>query len=260
MVGMIDLTIIKKHIALITLNRPHASNALSIDLLHDLEHVISKVELNDSIYCTIITGSSEHAFCAGADLKERLEMTDKETISAVRLVGDITLRIEQMSMPTIAAINGAAFGGGLEMALACDLRIAAHHAMMGLTETALGIIPGAGGTQRLSRLIGLGQAKRLIYSAMKVDAHEALRIGLVEEIVDSADLIGYTIKTAESIINNGPISIKLAKSALNLGYQTDMITALEIEHLNYLQTIPTDDRKEGLRAFSEKRTPEYKGK
>lgn len=258
--SVVDLTITKEHIAIITLNRPKAANALSTEVLSRLEKVISTIDLNTSVYCTIIRGTSKSAFCAGADLKERVRMTDEQTIASVRLIGHITLKIEQMQMPTIAVLNGATFGGGLELALACDLRIAADHALMGLTETALAIIPGAGGTQRLSRLIGLGQAKRLIYSASKITAMEAFQIGLVQEVVKSDVLHEHAIKIAKSIAKNGPIALKLAKSALNKGYQTDLTTALEIEHLHYLQTIPTQDRKEGLNAFIEKRNPQYKGK
>lgn len=259
MSSIIQVDIINEHIAIITLNRPEAANALSHTLVTELNQAISTIDKNNKIYCTIITGVAARSFCAGADLKERSKLSDKQTVSAVRLIANTTKKIEQMNMPTIAAINGVAFGGGLELALACDLRIAADHAVMGLTETALGIIPGAGGTQRLSRLIGLGQAKRLIYTAIRINAKEALEIGLVEEVVASDLLITHAINTAKSIAVNGPIAIKLAKTSINQGFQTDLTTALEIEHLNYLQTIATCDRKEGIQAFLEKRVPDYKG-
>lgn len=257
--SVIELNVIDR-IAIITFNRPASANALSEELLNELEEKITKIERDHSIYCTIFTGKATRAFSAGADLKERINMTDEQTVVTVRLIGHIALKIEKMRMPTIAAINGVAFGGGLELALACDFRIIANHAQVGLTETALGIIPGAGGTQRLSRLVGLGQAKRLIYLALKLSANEAYRIGLVEEIVQADKLMDHAIKQARIISKNGPISLSLAKSALNQGYQTDLATALEIEHLSYLQTLNTKDRHEGLKAFVEKRDPSYRGK
>lgn len=255
----VELDIIDDHIALITLNRPGAANALSAALLHDLNEVIDRVNHNRHIYCTIITGAGEKAFCAGADLKERRGMTDNQVISAVRDIGQTATNIEQMTMPCIAALNGAAFGGGLELALACDFRIAANHSKMGLTETSLAIIPGAGGTQRLPRTIGISQAKRLIYTAKRIDASEALNIGLVEKITDQMVLLESVKEIAHSIIKNGPIALQQAKSAINQGLQTTIEEGLEIEHRHYVKTIPTQDRMEGLAAFQDKRKPIYKG-
>src|SRR5690625_3667059 len=164
---LIEYEIMKKHIAVVTLNRPKVSNALSTQLIQAMNHTTGKIAENSAIYCTIITGALDKAFCAGADLKERLKMTDEQVVETVREIGKMVSRVERLPMPVIAALNGVAFGGGLELALACDLRIAADHIKLGLTETSLGIIPGAGGTQRLPRLIGLGQAKRLIYTDRK---------------------------------------------------------------------------------------------
>lgn len=260
MAGFIDLEIIEKHIAVITLNRPEAANAMSKALLSELNETINKINHDTSIYCTIITGAGKRAFCAGADLKERKDMPDGQVVQAVRLIGETCTEIENMPMPVIAALNGVAFGGGLELALACDLRIAANHAKVGLTETSLAIIPGAGGTQRLTRLIGLGQAKRLIYTAKPITTESALTLGLVEQIVESSKLLKESIQLAKSIAENGPIAIRQAKTAINHGIQTDITTGLAIEHLCYKETIPTTDRIEGLKAFNEKRKPEYKGK
>lgn len=247
-------------VAVVTLNRPEAANALSADLLDDLQKVITKIHQNPQINCMIIIGANDRVFCAGADLKERIDMDDNDVIQMVAKIGDTISMIERLPMPTIAALNGAAFGGGLELALACDLRMIAEHASVGLTETSLAIIPGAGGTQRLTRLVGLGQAKRLIYTAEKIDAKEALHIGLVEEIVASDELLHRAIHVAEKIASNGPIAIRQAKRAIDLGFQTDLTTGLAIESACYEQTIYTEDRLEGLRAFSEKRQPKYKGK
>lgn len=251
---------IEEHIALITLQRPEAANAMSKELLDELNNTLQAVDSNPSIYCTILTGSGEKAFCAGADLKERKGMTNSEVIQAVQLISSTVTRVEQMKMPVIAAINGVAFGGGLELALACDLRVAADHVKLGLTETSLAIIPGAGGTQRLPRLIGIGQAKRLIYTAKPVSAHEAMSLGLIEEIATSDQLLHTTMTTAKLIANNGPIALRQAKQAIDSGMQTDLLTGLTIEHLCYKETIATDDRLEGLTAFQEKRKPKYKGK
>lgn len=260
MTGLIDLNIVEEHIAIVSLNRPEAANAMSQALLDELNTIIKKVNEDASIYCTIITGANEKAFCAGADLKERKGMSDKQVIAAVRYIGETVTAIEKMKMPVIAAINGVAFGGGLELALACDLRITAGHAKMGLTETSLAIIPGAGGTQRLSRLIGVGQAKRLIFTANSVGAEEALNIGLIEQIAETDTLLATAIDLAKIIAANGPVALSQAKTAIDQGIQTDLTTALAIEHLCYKETIPTTDRLEGLTAFKEKRKPEYQGK
>lgn len=250
----------REHIAIVTLNRPHAANALSTELIKILNETIKKIAHNHKIYCTIITGANGRAFCAGADLKERLKMTDEQVVITVQEIGTMVTNIEQLPMPVIAAVNGAAFGGGLELALACDFRIAADHIKLGLTETSLGIIPGAGGTQRLTRLIGLGQAKKMIFTALPIHAKEALQIGLVEGVVKSSDLLSKAINLAENIAKNGPIAIRQAKIAINQGIQTDLATGLSIEHESYQQTIHTEDRLEGLQAFQEKRKPNYKGK
>lgn len=255
---MIDVQI-KNNIALLTLNRPEAANALSIQMLDELNQALQTIDKASDVYCAIVTGAGEKAFCAGADLKERKNMTEREVIQTVRYIGETINHIEKLRIPIIAAINSAAFGGGLELALACDIRIAAAEAKLGLTETSLAIIPGAGGTQRLPRLIGLGQAKRLIYTAKPIHAEEALKLGIVEEVTEKDKLIETAMRLAETIAGNGPIALQQAKIAINQGMQTDITTGLEIEHLSYQQTIPTKDRQEGLLAFKEKRKPRYKG-
>lgn len=257
-IAMIDVQI-KNKIATLILNRPEAANALSIQMLDELNQALETIDAASDVYCTIITGTGEKAFCAGADLKERNNMSEREVIQTVRYIGKTINHIEKMRMPVIAAINGVAFGGGLELALACDIRIAAVQAKLGLTETSLGIIPGAGGTQRLPRLIDLGQAKRLIYTAKPIRAENALNLGIVEEVAEKEQLMETALKLAETIASNGPIALQQAKTAINQGMQTDITTGLEIEHLSYQQTIPTKDRQEGLLAFKEKREPRYKG-
>ncbi|WP_404452748.1 enoyl-CoA hydratase [Virgibacillus necropolis] len=256
---LINFNKLDDHIALLTLNRSDAANAMSKALLDELNKYIVEIEQDSSIRCTIITGDGEKAFCAGADLKERKGMTEDQVIQAVRYIGASVSNVAKMKMPVIAAINGVAFGGGLELALACDIRIAVNTTKLGLTETSLAIIPGAGGTQRLTRLIGLGQAKRLIFTGKPVSTDEAINIGLVEQLTDQENLLNDAIEVANQIAKNGPIALKQAKTAIDKGIQADIETGLSIEHLCYKETIPTDDRLEGLKAFKEKRKPIYKG-
>ncbi|GGA62101.1 enoyl-CoA hydratase [Ornithinibacillus halotolerans] len=258
--ALVELEILDEKVALITLNRPEAANAMSKALLDDLNRVIHEINRNEIISCAIITGAGEKAFCAGADLKERRGMNDEEVVEAVRYIGKTVTNIESIEVPVIAAINGVAFGGGLELALACDIRIAADTASMGLTETSLAIIPGAGGTQRLPRLIGIGRAKQLIFTAKRITAAEALAWNLVEEVAPKNELLQVAIEMANVITQNGPIALRQAKISINQGMQFDLSYALQIEHTCYKKTIPTEDRLEGLAAFQEKRTPVYRGK
>lgn len=246
-------------IGMLTLNRAKSANALSVQLLDDLNQVIKDMNNRNDIHVLILTGAGDKVFCAGADLKERNGMSNEEVIKTVQYIGETITNIEELRLPVIAAINGAAFGGGLELALACDIRIAKQGIRLGLTETSLAIIPGAGGTQRLPRLIGIGQAKRLIYTAQPIDAQEAQTIGLVEEISVS-DLVADALSLARTIAGNGPIAINLAKKAINEGMQVDLSKGISLEHDLYLETIETKDRLEGLEAFSEKRKPKYQGK
>lgn len=250
---------IEKNIATITLNRPEAANAFSRQMLTEFRELIEELKYNSSIRTVILTGSGEKVFCAGADLKERAGMTPIEVKQTVALIRLVINSVEQLPMPVIAAINGVAFGGGLELALACDIRIAAETAKVGLTETSLAIIPGAGGTQRLPRLIGLGKAKELIYTAQRVDAYEAKEIGLVEYVVPKEELLQKAMEIADRIADNGPIAVAQAKIAINKGMEVDLQTGLELEQMAYAMTIPTKDRIEGLTAFKEKRKPQYKG-
>ncbi|MCP3025949.1 enoyl-CoA hydratase-related protein [Halobacillus sp. A5] len=257
--ALVELETIDSHIGRLTLNRSEAANSLSLALLNELSEQLDDIERSD-LRVLIITGSGPKAFCAGADLKERSGMTEAEVVETVRKIGETITKVEQLSIPTIAMINGAAYGGGLELALACDVRTMSQHAKCGLTETSLAIIPGAGGTQRLPRLIGLGKAKELIFTARSVTAEEAVNIRLVESIHPPEDLDRETLHMAHLMSNNGPFALKLAKTAVNSGFETDKHTGLVFEHQCYKQTIPTSDREEGLKAFKEKRKPEYKGR
>lgn len=246
-------------ITTLMLNRPGAANSLSRKMLLELQAALAVCKSDISVRCVILTGAGNAAFCAGADLKERMGMTESEVSAAVKLIRDTINQLESLPKPVIAAINGAAFGGGLEMALACDIRIAAQTAKLGLTETSLGIIPGAGGTQRLPRIIGRGRAKELIYTARRVEAEEALQIGLVEYVVPDEFLLDKALYIAGQIARNAPIAVEQAKIAIDKGLDRDIITGLAIEQKAYAVTIPTKDRSEGLRAFREKRDPIFKG-
>ena len=256
---MIKHSIRDEGIGIITLDQPQKANALSIELLKELQHILYLFQENPSVLCVIITGSGDKAFCAGADLKERINMNQAQVGQAVNLIKETISMVDRMPQPTIASINGAAFGGGLELALACDIRIASTHAKMGLTETSLGIIPGAGGTQRLPRLIGVSKAKELIFTARKIDAIEALQIGLLNQVAKLEDLETMSLSVARKITANAPIAVKEAKKAIDRGMETDLVHGLQIEEMSYQMTIPTRDRLEGLKAFKEKRKPIYIG-
>lgn len=260
MAGLVELHIHENHVAEIILNRPQAANAMSKALLDELNVAVEAINANESVYCAVIYGAGEKAFCAGADLKERKGMSDAKVVDAVTYIGQTITNIENLRIPVIAAINGAAYGGGLELALACDIRLASKASKMGLTETSLAIIPGAGGTQRLPRLVGIGTAKQLIFTAQPVTAKTALDIGLVQEVYENDELLTRAMEMAAVIASNGPLALIQAKNAINRGMQADLAHGLKIEHESYQKTIPTSDRLEGLAAFQEKRKPVYKGR
>ncbi len=248
------------NIAVLTLNRPEVMNSFNFALLHAISREIEAVDVDPDIRVVIITGAGEKAFAAGADLKERRTYTPEQVKAFITTIRNLFTRIEYMRKPVIAAVNGVALGGGTELAMACDIRIASAAATMGQTETRLAIIPGAGGTQRLPRLVGKGMAKELIFTGRRVTADEALRIGLVNRVVEPDDLLGEAKKMAAMICEAGPIALEQAKYAINYGMETDLHTGLAIESNAYWVCIPTEDRLEGLAAFQEKRKPVYKGK
>ncbi|WP_461834567.1 enoyl-CoA hydratase [Desulfothermus sp.] len=247
-------------ICILTLNRPRVMNAFNFDLLHALKREIDSIRFRRDIRVVIITGAGDRAFCAGADLKERASMPEDKVREFIYTIRNLFTDIENLPKPVIAAINGVALGGGTELALACDIRIASENATLGLTETRLAIIPGAGGTQRLPRIVGVAKAKELIFTGKRVSAKEALDIGLVNRICTLENLLSECEKLALEICETGPIAIEQAKYAINKGIEVDINTGLAIESNAYWITIPTEDRLEGLRAFKEKRKPNYKGK
>jgi enoyl-CoA hydratase/carnithine racemase len=247
-------------VVVLKLNRPEVMNALNFSLLSALKNEIEKLRFDHDARVVIITGEGEKAFCAGADLKERSTMDPVEVKKFILTIRNLFTGIEQLNKPVIAAVNGIALGGGTELALACDIRIASENASMGLTETRLGIIPGAGGTQRLPRLIGVGKAKELIFTGRRINAKEAFDIGLVNLVCPVDTLIEECRKMAAMICEAGPIAVEQAKYAINFGIETDIATGLAIESNAYWITVPTEDRTEALTAFREKRKPVFKGK
>ncbi len=259
---MSDPVLLRKEqdsVVTLTLNRPQAMNSLNFELLHALRDEISRLRFAPDVRVVIITGAGEKAFCAGADLKERATLSPMQVKEFIFTIRNLFTDIENLNKPVIAAVNGVALGGGTELALACDIRIASTGAAMGLTETRLAIIPGAGGTQRLPRLIGKGKAKELIFTGRRVGADEALAIGLVNQISEPDTLLESCGAMAAMILEAGPIAVEQAKYAINFGMETDLNTGLAIESNAYWVTIPTKDRLEGLAAFREKRKPVYRG-
>jgi len=245
---------------ILTLNRPAVMNSFNFELLKELGEKVESLERDSDARVIVITGAGEKAFCAGSDLKERETLTEEQVRQFIFTLRNLFTFIEYMHKPVIAAVNGVALGGGTELALACDIRIASEKASMGLPETRLAIIPGGGGTQRLPRIVGRGKAKELIFTGRRVDANEALSIGLVNKVVRTDNLINECLDMASLICEAGPIAISQAKYAVNYGCEVDLHSGLAIESNAYWVTIPTEDRLEGLAAFREKRKPVYKGK
>lgn len=248
------------NLAFVTLNRPEGLNAFNYDMVVELGQITEAIRINPDIRVVIFTGSGERSFSVGADLKERKTLTDLQVKRNLYKMGEVFTAIEQLPQPTIAMMNGFAFGGGMELALACDFRIAADTATMGLTETSLAIIPGAGGTQRLPRLIGETKALELILTARRLKAEEALAYGILTKVIAPHELLGETTAFANSMLANGPVALQQAKFAVRNGINVDLQTGLAIERKAYELTIPTEDRLEALSAFAEKRTPQFQGK
>ena len=247
-------------IAHLTLNRPPARNALSKALVAAGRAALQALAEDDGVRCLIVTGAGGQAFCAGADLKERLTMSLEQTRAFLEALNEFCQALASFRAPTIAAINGAAFGGGLELALACDIRLAAAGAVIGLPEVKLGIIPGAGGTQRLARACGLAVAKSLILTGRRVSAAEALHLNLVSAVVPEGLLLGEAERWAAEIAQSGPLAVAQAKLAIDEGYGQGLELGLAIEQRHYEVVLTSEDRAEGLKAFAEKRAPKFQGR
>ncbi len=244
----------------VTLNRPGAMNSLDGELVGQLWHAFYELRHDDDVRVVILTGAGDRAFCAGADLKERQSMSESEVRKRIDDYRGCFGAVDQLPKPVICAINGYAFGGGLELALACDIRVVDETTKLGLTETRLGIIPGAGGTQRLPRLIGASKAKELIFTGARITGKEALEWGIANYAVPADELMDKARELGKRMLGSAPIALQQAKIAIDAGMQADLATGLEIESRAYAVTLPTEDRQEGLAAFREKRTPDFKGK
>jgi enoyl-CoA hydratase len=251
---------VEEGIAIITFNRPKVLNALNSALLEELSDALDEMADDENIRVLVMTGAGERAFVAGADIKE---LSGLNPLQAKQFAGkgqSVINKIVGLAAPVIAAVNGYALGGGLEIALACDFIYASESASLGLPETSLGLIPGFGGTQRLPRLIGPNLARELIYTGKMVSAIEALDMGLVNRVDEPEALMASVMKTARNMAARGRISLRAAKEAINSGLDTSLGTGLKIEQDAFAICMASEDAREGTRAFIEKRTPAFKGR
>ncbi len=248
-------------IAQITLNRPDRLNAISYQLMGELDDVLTKIEESPEIRVVILTGGTK-CFCAGADIKERTskQATSMEVYDNFHRSRRVFKKLENLPKPTIAAISGVAMGGGCELALVCDFRIASDTVKIGVPEVKIGVIPAAGGTQRLPRLVGAAKAKEMVFIGEPLDAKEAYRVGLVNKVVPVENLLEEARKWAAVLLERPPLTVKMAKAAINRGLEMSLDNALEYEAQCATLLFSTEDRLEGMRAFVEKRRPVFKGR
>ncbi len=246
-------------VVIVTLNRPDKMNALNKEILEEFKKLIDVLETDRTARVIVLTATGDKAFCVGADLKERQGMNEKDVLLRLEMVRTLYLRWERLTIPSIAALNGVALGGGLELALVCDLRLAADHIQVGLPETELAIIPGNGGTQRLSRTIGMSRAMEMVLLAKRLSALEAYQWGIVNKISPLSQLMKEAMSWAHKISEAGPIAIQQAKKAIQRGRERNWEEALQWEVECYKPCLYSKDRLEGLKAFTEKRKPAYQG-
>lgn len=249
----------RDHVAILTLNKPESLNALDTELLREIDEGVDSAASDPEIYALIITGTGR-AFIAGADIKEMYEMGAVEMLRWARLGSDLNRKLETVELPVIAAINGFALGGGCELAMACDYRIASEKAKLGQPETTIGVTPGAGGTQRLPRLVGPGKAKELLFTGRIIDASEAERIGLVDRVVRAEELMEEAISLAERICGNAQIAVRQCKLCVNVGLETDLETGLALERQAFAVTNATEDKKIGMGAFIRREEKRFVGR
>lgn len=254
--------IVKKEegIGWITLNRPHRLNTMTIDMMDEFLSALDEFESDKDVKCVVITGAGEKAFSAGADMSMFTGMTPSMATDGSMRVQGVLTRLEQLGKPVIACVNGYALGGGLELSLACDFRIASESAQIGSTEIKLGLIPGWGGTQRLTRIVGLAKAKELVMLGDRITAEQALEIGLVTRVVPLAKLVDETKAFAKNFVDGPPVALKAAKHALNYATQVPFDIGIKFESEAFGVVASTKDVMEGVSAFMSKRKPEFKGK
>jgi enoyl-CoA hydratase len=246
-------------VGIIVLNRPKALNALCDDLTSELGRLLSVLEKDPELRVLILTGNSK-AFAAGADITEMMNKGTMESYYSIIQVHQVFDRLEEFPVPTIAAINGPCMGGGCELALCCDLRIAGEGALFALPEVSLGVIPGCGGTQRLAQVVGPSRAKEMIYLNDIVKAAKALEIGLVSRVVEDDKVMNEATAIAKKLTQKPAVALKFAKEAINCGVKNDFVTGKNMELARFTMLFSTEDQKEGMKAFSEKRKPAYKNK
>jgi len=250
----------KENIGILTINRPDKLNAISNELTTELKSFLDEVERDDDLRVLVITGAGDKAFVAGADINELVERDALLGRRVSQERQDIFSRIENLPIPVIGAINGYALGGGLELALACNIRLASDNAQFGAPEVKLGIIPGDGGTQRLPRLVGLGRAMEMILTGNFIDAEEACRIGLVNKVYPPEELMDKAMKLARTIASRPPLAVMYAKEAVNRSQEGSPEAGFALESYLHALSCTTDDKKEGVTAFLEKRKGSFKGK
>lgn len=249
--------------AVITLNRPERMNSIGGAMKEELRQAFFELaRADESVRAVILTGAGERAFCAGADIKERASQSLPlpEYHLRQKATHELFRAIETFEKPVIAALNGVTLGGGLELALCADFRIAANHATLGLPEARIGALPAAGGTQRLPRLVGSGWAKQLMFTCEHLDAEQALRIGLVNEVTAAEELLPRAFALARRVATNAPLSVRFIKHAVDLGLQTGIEAGLEYERYAAAIVVSSEDRIEGMKAFVEKRAPQFRGR
>jgi len=250
----------KDNIGILTINRPQKMNALTNELMSELKQLLEEIEKDQKLRVLIVTGSGDKAFVAGADIKE---LVDRDAMMGRRVScerQEVFSKLENLPVPSIAAVNGYALGGGLELALACSIRVCSEKAQFGAPEVKLGIIPGDGGTQRLPRLVGQGRAMEMVLTGDFIDAQEAFRIGLANNVVPPEELMEKTMELAQKIASRPPLAVKYAKEAVNRSQEGSGTAGFALESYLHALSCTTEDKKEGVTAFLEKRKGQFKGK
>ncbi|MGR8920433.1 MAG: enoyl-CoA hydratase-related protein [Gammaproteobacteria bacterium] len=251
----------REHVLLLTLDRPDRANAMNTQMGLDLREVFQELYVDaGDLRCVVVTGRGEKVFSAGGDLKDRHGMTDEQWMHQHAIFEQMVRHLRDCPIPVIAAVNGAAFGGGCEFALGCDFIYAAEHARFALTEITLGIMPGAGGTMNLPHAVGERRAREIIYTGRPFSAAEAAEWGVVNRVLPAAELVPEALATAGCIADNAPIAVRQAKKSMAVATQVDRHVGYMFELEAYNRMVPTEDRLEGVRAFNEKRKPEFKGR